>query len=66
MATPVADNSTIRLETYTASTESPSVQPCPRCQGTGWVKAFTPWGCPVNSPCDCDAVAARHHASSMV
>ncbi len=26
---------------------------CPHCEGSGWVKSFTPWGCPTNTRCTC-------------
>lgn len=26
---------------------------CPLCAGSGWVKQFTPWGCPSSGPCSC-------------
>ena len=32
---------------------------CPHCNNTGWVKVFTPWGCPTNTRCSCGADAQR-------
>lgn len=31
----------------------PQTEVCPYCQNTGWVKVFTPWGCPTSQRCQC-------------
>jgi len=37
---------------------------CPRCDGTGWVKVFTPWGCPTSTACGCQQNAVRSDEKS--
>ncbi len=60
MSVPVSQSPIfVPLFTQDLAIDPPAAR-CPRCDGTGWVKTFTPWGCPTNTPCPCTAVAVTH------
>ena len=54
------EKSQVEDEEDQASPPQPEVcrEACPYCQNTGWVKVFTPWGCPTSQRCQC-ATEAR-------
>ena len=58
MAGPGSEPRLLQLERYKNATAAKESGKCPKCDGTGYIKGFTPWGCPVNSPCSC-----KSHAS---
>jgi len=65
MDVPVRDVRLLRSKSSKEHQGPASPPPCPRCNGTGWIKTFTPWGCPVNSACSCTLDGARRRRKPL-
>lgn len=53
MATTVSQIERTQVEDDAERPSSPQTEVCPHCRDTGWVKVFTPWGCPTSKRCQC-------------
>lgn len=52
MAVPTDNTHVTQKQAVAVPLVQEKAERCPQCNGTGWVKVFTPWGCPSGAPCD--------------
>ncbi len=53
MATPTQDTHLINDRQVAIPLIEQTQGRCPHCNGSGWIKTFTPWGCPSSTACKC-------------